>query len=447
MAIKLFLNRLNAAIEETLGLSRQAFVTLLAFIILVIAFAVFWFFHSAPPHSIAVTTGPEGSMFRSTAEKYAKILARNGVKLDILPSEGSQDNLKRLLDPSIRVDIGFVQGGIADGLHIDNLVSLGSLSYEPLFVFHRGEVPAVLLSQLKGRRLAVGPVGSGTRSLALKLLAQNGIEPGAGTTFLDIEADNAAKALMDGGVDAAFFMGDSASVQTIRKLLLTPKVHLLDFAQADAYSRRITYLKKLTFPRGSIDIGRDIPPHDITLIGPTVELIAKPTLHPALCDLLLEAATEVHGKAGLLKRQGEFPTRMEHEFPISKDATRFYKSGGGLFYRYLPFRWASLVNRVVVVFVPAIVLLIPVVRIIPKLYDWRIRSRIHRWYRMLLALENDAASHPEDGKREELLQRCNRIEAHVDRMKLPPSFGDQFYGLRQHIVFVRSRLTGGTDFH
>jgi TRAP-type uncharacterized transport system substrate-binding protein len=444
---KLRFARFQAVMKDTVWVSRPVLLGILLFVVLVLVLAVFWFFHSAPPRTIVITSGPEGSIFRSSAERYRKILARNGVTLKVLPSEGSQQNLKRLLDPSFRVDIGFVQGGVAEGLDIDKVVSLGSISYEPLLVFNRGEAPVDLLSRLKGKRLAIGPAGSGTRSLALRLLAENGIESGGTTTLSDLEAEDAAKALMDGRVDAVFLMGDSASVQTIRKLLLAPRVHIIDFIQADAYTRRITYLNKFNLPRGSFDIGKDIPDHDVSLIGPTVELIARPTLHPALCDLLLEAAMEVHGKAGLLKRQGEFPARLEHEFRISEDATRFYKSGRSFLYRLLPFRWASLVNRILVVFVPTIVVLIPVLRVIPRLYNWRIRSRIYRWYNVLLMLEKDAIPPLRAGKREELLQRCNQIEAQVDKMKVPASFGDQFYVLRQHILFVRSRLTGSTNLH
>ncbi len=432
--------RFQTAIMEVLGVSRLASLGVLLFATLVVVLAVFWFFHSAPPRTIVIATGPEGSAFRSTAEKYREILARDGVTLKILPSEGSQENLKKLLDPSVKVDIGFVQGGVAEGRNVDKLVSLGSISYEPLLIFHRGSAPAYALSQLKGKRLAVGPVGSGTRSLALKLLAQNDIVPGGATRFEDLEAGEAAKALMRGSVDAVFLMGDSAPIETVRTLLLTPRVQILDFLQADAYSRRIPYLNKLILPRGSLDFGRDIPSHDLALIGPTVELVARPNLHPALCDLLLEAATEVHGKPGLLKRQGEFPARLEHEFRISEDATRFYKSGRGFFYRFLPFRWASLANRILVVFVPAVVVLIPVVRIIPKLYDWRITSRMHRWYRALLLLEKDAMPPLQADDRQALLRRCNDIEAQVNRMKVPASFGGQFYVLREHILFVRRQL-------
>ena len=444
---KLSIARAHAAFMETFGLGRSVSLGVLLVVVLATALAVFWFVYSAPSNTITITSGPEGSVFQRNAGRYSKILARNGVKLKILPSEGSLENLKRLLNPSFRVDIGFVQGGVANGMNIDKLVSLGSISYQPLLVFYRGARPVDLLSQLDGKRLAIGPEGSGTRSLALALLAANGIEPGVPTELVDLEADDAAKALTEGRVDAVFLMGDFASPQIMRNLLLTQGIHLLDFIQADAYTRRITYLNKLVLPKGSVDLGKNMPSHDVHLIAPTVELVARANLHPALCDLLVETATEVHGAAGLLRRQGEFPAPLEHEFRISPDASRFYKSGKGFLYRSLPFRFANLVNRILVVFVPLIVLLIPVLRIIPGLYQWRMKLRIYRWYRALLMLEQGLVADVTPEKHDELLSRLGRIEEAVNTMKVPASFAEQFYVLRVHINFVRDRLEKSTPAH
>jgi len=257
-----------------------------------------------------------------------------------------------------------------------------------------------------------------------------------------MDAEDAAKALVEGKVDAAFFMGDVASGKLMRTLFYTPGVRIFDFLQAEAYSRRIVYLHKLELPMGSVDFGKNMPPHDIQLISPTVELVARKDLHPALSDLLLEAATEIHGKPGILKRRGEFPAAWEHEFPLSADAKRFYKSGRGFLYRFLPFWVASLLNRIVVAFVPAIVVLIPVLRMIPGLIRWRTGSRISRWYRALLLLEQDVRVPRTPDKGEEYLRRLDRIEEEVNGMKIPASFGNQFYVLREHIGFVRSRLSG-----
>jgi hypothetical protein len=425
-------------IMELFGLSRSFAIAGLLLAFLVLAGAVFLFVQSAPPSMITITSGPEGSIFHTNAVRYAAILARYGVTLKVLTSEGSLENLNRLCDPSFRVDVGFIQGGMTNGAS-DKLVSLGSISHQPLLVFYRG-APVELLSGLSGKRIAVGPVGSGTRSLALTLLEANGIKPGGATAVLDWPPRQASKALVDGNVDAVFLMGEDAPVALMRELMRTPEVHLLNFRQATAYTRKFSYLSVIEFPQGIMDFGLNIPSEDVSLVGPTVELIAREHLHPALSDLLLGAARELHGKATLLQRKGEFPAPLDYDIRLSADAARFYKSGKGFFYRYLPFWLASLTSRIVVVFIPTIVVLIPLLRSIPSFYRWRIRTRMYRWYRALLSLERELFKESDPGRRAQLLKRLDEVESAVNRMKVPAFFADQFYGLRGHIGFVRLKV-------
>lgn len=437
---KTALGRVVSLLMETFGLSQVAAIAAAVMMGLVSCFGVYWVFHATPPRVIVITSGTTGSSFETNAVRYREILARSGVTLKILPSRGSLENLERLQDPTVQVDVGFVQGGMTNGSNSGKLVSLGSVSYQPLLVFHRGAEPLNMLSQLAGKRLAIGPAGSGTRTLALTLLELNEIKPGGPTALLDLEAENAAKALMEGSADAVFLMGDSASPQLMRRLLLSPGIQMLNFSQADGYSRRITYLNKLELPMGSIDFGRNVPPQDTYLVAPTVELIARPGLHPALSDLLLEAAQEVHGNSSLLKRKNEFPAPIENDFPISAEASRYYKSGKTFLYRSLPFWLASLVNPILVAIVPVIVLLVPGLKAIPFIFRLRVRLRIYRWYRALLTLEREIQASPNAGNRDELLVRLGQIEQGVNHMKVPASFADQFYALRGYIAFVRNQL-------
>lgn len=433
-------NKILALFMDYFGMDRKATIVAMAVLTLVIVFACFWFFHSAPPKTITITGGEEGSVYDKVARRYAEVLARDGVTLKILPSAGSVENLRRLTDPSFKVDIGFVQAGLAKGRKIDHLISLGSISYQPLLIFHRLGQPVDMLSQLAGKRLAIGSEGSGTRSLALALLAANGITPGGTTPLLDREGEAAAAALLAGQVDAVFLMADSASSATMRTLLKTPGVGLVNFLQADAYTRRIGYLSKLSMPRGAMDFGKNIPSQDVTLVSPTVELIARDDLHPALSDLLLAAALEIHGRAALFQNRGEFPAALENEFKISDDARRFYKSGKSFFYRYLPFWLASLINRILVVFVPLIIILIPGIKSIPALFRWRMSLRINRWYRLLLMVEQGALAPASVENRAALIGRIDEIEAEINKMKVPASYGNQFYVLRTHIHFVRNKI-------
>lgn len=433
-------HKILSVFMDYFGMGRMASIMVIIIVGLVIIFACFWFFHSAPPKTITITSGEKGSAYYSVAEKYATILARDGVKLIILPSAGSVENLQRLTDPVFKVDIGFVQAGLAKGQNIEKLVSLGSVSYQPLLVFHRLPQRVEILSQLAGKRIAVGRQGSGTRKLALTLLAVNGIEPGGAATLLELEGEEAAATLIAGKADAIFLMADSASSQTMRSLLRTPGIGLVNFTQADAYVRRIGYLNKLTMPKGAMEFGKNIPSGDVTLVCPTIELIARDNLHPALSDLLLAAAVEIHGRAALFQNRGDFPAALENEFKISDDAKRFYKSGKSFFYRYLPFWLASLINRILVVFVPLIIILIPGLKSIPALFRWRMSLRINRWYRRMLLVEHDAMTQHLPEKLAQLAERIDEIESEVNTMKVPASYGEQFYVLRTHINFVRNKI-------
>ena len=429
-----------ASLMETFGLSAMVASVVALFVFAISALALIWVVRSAPPRTLVITAGPDGSSFRRFADNYQTILAKSGVTLEILSSDGSLDNLQRLRDPAQKVDIGFVQSGLPKDTSVRGLISLGSVAYQPLWVFYRNPVPINRLSELSGKRIAVGAVGSGTRALALTLLAANGVSATT-ATFLEPEAEEAAKSLIVGSVDAVFLMGDSAPGQTLRNLMRSPGLQLYHFVQADAYVRRNPNLNKMRLPEGSIDFGKDLPAQDVTLIGPTVELVARDGLNPALSDLLLEVAQEVHGRAGLMQKRGEFPAPLEHEFVLSDDAARYYKAGKGFFYRNVHSFWlASLLSRILIAIVPLVLVFVPAIRILPVLYRWSILLRIYRCYRPLLRLERDSFGPLEPERVNDLLRQLDEIEAAVDRVKVPASFAYQFYDLRGHLAFVRKRL-------
>lgn len=435
-----YLRGLVAKLNVLFGRGMVLSVSAVLLIALAVIVALYLFINSAAPNSITITSGPPNSLFQSYAEQYRKILAKQGVTLKVLPSNGSVENLQRLSNPKKDIDVGFVLGGEVNGNDISNLYSLGSVSYQPLLIFYRGSTKK-LLADFKGLRLDIGPDGSGTHALALTLLKSNGIDPKDGTVLVDSVKGDPAQALLENRIDAIFVMGDSTSADLMRELLRTNGIQLFSFAQAEGYSRRINYLNKLDLPRGVIDFGKDIPAEDTHLIGPTVELVARRGLHPALSDLLIEAAQEVHGKAGILKTRGEFPVAQEHEFPLSPDALRYYKSGKTYLYRTFPFAIASLIARVLAVVVPVGLVLIPALRTVPAIYRWRVEYRINKWYRGLVDLERQAFEHWSDTeKRRELVGRLAQIEIAVSKISVPARYGSLFYGLREHISFVRSIL-------
>ncbi len=427
-------------LAEIYGSSIVVFMFWTLGLVAVVCLAVFLFFNSAAPTTLTIAGGEEGSIFQKNALKYKKALAREGVTLTILPSNGSIDNLNKLADKRVKVDIGFVQSGVAKNIKIDKLMSLGSITYQPMMFFYRGESKN-LISDFAGQRLNIGEPGSGTRSLALNILKENGILPGGDTQLIEKPSLNPVEDLLQDKIDAIFVMGDSIPLQLIKDLVKTPGINIFNFNQADGYTRRIKYLHKLVLPEGAVDLGKNIPVNNLNLIAPSVELIARDTLHPALSDLLLDVANQVHGSASMFVKRGEFPNLNTQEYRISPDATRYYKSGKSFLYRDFPFWMASFINRMLVVLVPLLLILIPAIKLAPSVYRWKIQLAIYPFYKALLELERDAFGLAIDAdKRQEIMDNLDQLEVRLSKIKIPAAFADMFYGLRGHINFVRTRL-------
>ncbi|MFP3564483.1 TAXI family TRAP transporter solute-binding subunit [Paraburkholderia sp. SIMBA_030] len=409
-----------------------------ALVVLMVTLVV-WLIDPAPPKTITMSAGPHDSSFLVAAEQYKKILARNGITLKVLESDGSVQNLHRLLDPKQHVDLALVQGGVADGMDTSSLMSLGSVFYIPVVVFYRG-TGVTQLSQLEGKSIAIGREGSGTRLLALKLLEANGIEPGGATVLVPSDGLQAATQLVAGDVDAAILNGDSATRGLMLRLLKVPGISVMNFDEASAYARLFPYLDQIDLPPGVLDLKHRIPPETVHLVSPTVEIVARTNLHPAISDLVIEAAQEVHGMPGLLQHAGEFPNPVAREYQISEDAQRYYKTGKSFLYRNLPFWLASIGDRTLVLLLPMAVLLFPAMRLIPALYRWRVRSRIYRYYGSLIAIERGALADSSDEEREALCHELDHIEASLNQLRMPLAYADAFYVLREHVGFVRARL-------
>jgi TRAP transporter TAXI family solute receptor len=409
-------------------------------LITLIGFAVaYQFVEPAPPRQMTITTGGESGAYYLFAERYAEILARNGVALTVKTSAGSFENLTRIGQGE--ADVALVQGGIpppaasADG---GALTSLGSVSYEPVWLFYRGDRRFDKLHQLAKKRIAVGGEGSGVRGLALQLLAANAI-PGNSPRLLPLAGQHAADALQQGKIDAAFIIA-APEAPIVQALLRAPGIRVMSFSQADAYTRRFPFLSKIVLPQGVIDLVHNKPPQDTILLASTANVIVSENLHPALVSLLLQAMVEVHGKSGFFQTAGEFPAYRDHSFILATDAQRHYKSGPPFLQRYLPFWIAVLVERLFVFLLPLFALLLPLLRIAPAIYTWRVRAKIFRCYGDLKFLENDLRQHYQPAQHAAYLQRLDRIEEAATRRNIPLAFSDLLYTLREHIHFVRQKL-------
>jgi len=409
-----------------------------AVILATVVWIAYQFVEPAPPKRIVMTGGSEGGAYEGYAQRYKQLLAEDRIDVVLLPSAGSVENLKRLMDGNSGATVGFVQGGIAKEGDDDELMSLAGLYHEPLWVFYRGERTIDQIAQLRGRRIAIGPVGSGTRPLALRVLALAGINA-KNTRLLDLGADDAADALAKGRIDAAMLVADTDS-PTVSQLLHDRRLKLMSFAQAEAITRHLHYLSHVVLPEGGIDFAANLPAHDVHLVAPTANLVVRDDIHPALISLLMGAATEIHGGAGLLRKAGEFPSEKGVDLAMSVDAERYLKSGPPFLQRHLPFWLAVFIDRMVVMLLPLLAILIPLVRFTPTIYAWRIKSRIYRWYGKLKVLEVDMESAKTAAEARALEERLESIAQSVSRIPTPLAYSEYLYNLRSHIELVRARL-------
>ena len=439
------------ALRNTLLSMRDLLVTAGPFIVIALFLLVLAYFalDPNPPRKVVLATGAEQGAYDAFGKRYVAWLKQHDITVVTRNTQGAAENLALLRDPGSGVDLAFVQGGAdeapASGENDDEraLVSLGSLFYEPVWLFYREDsaqrllkgAPALTsLSQLGGWKLNIGAPGSGAPNLMKKLLDVNKIEAST-ITLLQQPQTPAVVGLLNGETDALVFASAPESLM-VQMLLKTPGIKLFDFAQAEAYSRLFPFVSPVVLPRGVVDLAHDVPPADVHLVAPTAALVAKRGTHPALIQLFVQGAQAIHGEAGWFQRKGEFPSAKNTEFPLAKEADRFYRNGPPLLQHYLPFWLANLVDRMWVALVSIIAILIPLSRIVPPLYEFRVRSRIFRWYGQLRAIEES------QGRREaaELGKELDAIEARVEHVTVPLSYADQLYALRGHINLVRRRL-------
>lgn len=404
----------------------------------------YWWLNPNPPKTVILATGPAQSAYEEFGKRYQHALAADGIEVRLLPSDGSSHNLQLLRDG--QADLGFVQGGTADLQpdDADSLASLGSLFVEPVWVFYRTDTAQRTLQsprldslrQLRGWRVNVGSGGSGVPKLMERLLEANKVEPGA-VKVSRLEQTPATVDFLAGRLDALVFASAPESLM-VQMLLQTPGVQLLDFAQHEAYARRFPFLTPVTLPRGVVDLAANVPARDVRLVASTTSLVARDGTHPALLTLFAQNAQKLHGGSGWFNRAREFPNSRNSELPIAKEGDRAMNEPVPVLQRYLPFWIANLIERMWLVLGILLAVMLPLSRIVPPVYQFRVRSRVFRWYGRLREIENDM----EAGKTEaaELLKSLDALEAQAEKVSVPLSYADELYALRNHIHLVRKKL-------
>lgn len=415
-----------------------------------LVFAIFaaatHYLRPAPPKSFEFSGGAPGGAYHRFAEEYKRRLARHGVEMVIKPSSGAVENLARLRDAGSGVSAGFVQGGIAfapvkdDGEPDEEatLRSLGSMYYEPLWIFYRGAADIERLDTLRGKRIAIGPEGSGTRKVALDMLALSAIDAG-NASLVPLGAADAAKALQADEVDVVFMVA-GASAESVQTLLRAPTVKLMSLTQANGYVRRLPYLSTVSLAQGVIDFPANVPARETTMLATTAKLFVREDMHPALVYLLLDVANTVHRAHGLFNDKDAFPNTTRQDVPVADEAERYYKSGKPFLQRYLPYWLANLVDRVWVLLVPALAIGVPLVKLFPTVYGLRVNMRVSQWYRQLADLERELGESPSRERIVELVGELDGIERRIHTSGISDMFAQELYSLRATIDLVRERL-------
>jgi uncharacterized protein len=403
------------------------------------------FVEPPPPRKIVIASGGQNGAYFRYAQKYAEELQKEGLSVEVRETAGSVENLRLLGEEGSGVAVAIVQSGVASPEEVQRFYALGSLYREPLWVFHRGDIRIERLSQLAGKRIGVGPPGSGTNAIAMQLLAVNGLIESKSpmkdsrAVLVNESVAVAAKALQKGELDAAFFVA-AFEADYIRELLSDGRVTLLSFDQHEAYHRRFRFLAPVTVPAGLVDLGQNIPARDVALLAPTAMLVIRKDFHPALVALLLTTAARIHGKGDEISDPGEFPSGSYCDFPVSEDAGHFYKSGPPVLQRLLPFWVASLVDRAKVMLIPIIMLMMPLLRAAPPLMRWRTRRKIYLWYSDLRDIDQRLVAGQSEAELDQELARLKVIEHQVAYVDVPLSYMEEFYHLRLHLGMLQQHL-------
>jgi len=420
------------------------------FLVIGLLIAAYWYLQPQPPKHVTLATGPTGSAYAEFGKRYAAALKANGITVELKPTSGSSENLELLRKGG--ADVGFVRGGgSADPVADEEagLSSLGSLFYEPIWLFYRADSALKVdkktgtltsLTQLRGLRVNVDMPGSGLPEIMERLFKANRIGPDD-VLLSNLEQAAAAEALQAGLLDAIVLSSAPQSPQ-VQRLLRAGDIKLMDFGQADAYSRRFPFLSAVTLPRGVVDLSKDLPPSDVSLLAATTSLLSREETHPALRQLFAQSAQTVHSGAGWFNRARDFPNTRTSELPVSPEGDRAINGTPPFWQRYLPFWASNLVERMWLVLGGLLVLMLPLSRVIPPLYQFRVRRRVFRWYARLRDIEGKVDS--KTGERDTLLKELDELDRVVNKVAVPLSYADELYALRNNIYAVRKRVLAGS---
>ena len=408
-----------------------------------LVWALFQFVAPPPPMSASMATGAQGGAYQQFAERLKEELAKEGFELNLVPTSGSRDNLQRLLANDPQVEIALVQSGLERQLTAEEqrqLESLGAIYQEPLWLFFRRDVELDRIADLLPLRLGLGGEGSGTRAASDAILGANAIEAEQyPESWQSIGGGKAARALMAGELDAAFFVGPAEN-SLVQQLAANPDIALAHFRRAAAYEARLPFFNQVKVGEGLLDLASNAPDRDIVTLSPVATLVVNDDFNPGLVPLFLEASREVMRGGTLLDTAGTFPSAEPRTFELHKDAGHYYDKGLPILQRYLPFRIASLADRYIILLIPLIVVMIPLLKAVGPIYQWRIRARIYRWYKYLREIDRKLHAGSLPNELDSEIERLEEMEDELAAVEVPLSYSNELYELHMHVRYVIERL-------
>jgi TRAP-type uncharacterized transport system substrate-binding protein len=421
--------------------SRPAYLVTAFIAIIASIFVAIWLILPAPSKTLTIATGFSEGLYHQFAKQLQAELAKQKITLQIRSTGGSADNLALMADPKSGVDLAIIQSGIGDPSQYPKLTSLAGLFYEPLWVWYRPEAfkseggTLQQLSQLRGKKVSIGNVGSGTAVLAQAILTLNAIEP-VQLGLLNLTPDQAIQKLRQGEIDVAMIVL-AGEAPILKDFYRVPGIRLMDFDQAEAYTRVLPYLNRVEIPRGLVSIAHDLPKENIHVIAPTATLVAHSDINPATVSLLLGASYDILRNYSRLQKPGEFPSSKGLDFPMDLDAEIFLKDGPSFFYRHLPFWGAVWLERVIKILIPLLLILLPIATYLPAILNLSLKIRLGRLYKTLKNIEKRFAS---SEKAESLISELDHLEKRIERLNISAMQSKALYDLRMHIALVRDQL-------
>lgn len=406
------------------------------FIVVLGFFATYQFVEPPPPKTLRIATGGKDGAYYAFAQKYASWLARDGITLDVVSTAGSVENLELLKKGE--VSLALVQGGTATDEDRKVLQSMGTLFLEPVWVFLRKPSTIEGLAQLKGKRVTVGAPGSGTQLLTTELLAADGVTEAEATLIPEGPA-RALSGLSEGKIDAAFMVA-SPQAPVVLSLLEDPAILPFSFRRLPAYTHRFPFLTAVTLSEGVLDLKQNIPPRDTQLLAAAANMVARSDLNSSLIPALLDTLTRVHEQGGVLEAKRQFPSVDLVDLPLNEDARRYILNGPSFLYRWLPYGTAVFLDRVKIMVLPFLALLIPLFRIAPPLYRWRVRAKIYRWYAAVREIDALVQHGARPEQAEAAAKKLKQVENDVASISVPLSYAGELYHLRAHLGFIAREL-------